>query len=178
MLRLWCAIFHRAFLSHTELFHLSLRVSKRLLELRDIHSWTKQDYRTACILQDDRLVTSLHEAAFTPVIQAQGSDEQQAKWVPKCLRFEVIGCYAQTELAHGNNVQGLETVARYDPVAQEFVISSPGAESAKWWIGGLGILVCCSTWALKMMIKLTICPIGKPCCSDSNPSTSVIFGLS
>lgn len=132
----------REFLGHTELLHLSLRVSKRLIELRDIHSWTEQEYRIACALQVDRLVISLHEAAFIPVILAQGSDEQQAKWVPRCRRFEVIGCYAQTELAHGNNVQGLETVARYDPAAQQFVISSPNVESTKWWVGGLGILVC------------------------------------
>lgn len=167
----------RAFLGHTELLHLSLRVSKRLIELRNIHSWTEQEYRIACALQDDRLVISLHDAAFIPVILAQGSDEQQAKWVPKCHSYEVTGCYAQTELAHGNNVQGLETVARYDPASREFVISSPRVESTKWWIGGLGVLVRYPTRALQAEAGLTICFIGKPCCSCGNPPTPVTFGL-
>lgn len=96
----------------------------------------------ACTLQDENLVISMHALAFTPVILAQGSAEQQAKWIPKCRRYEVVGCYAQTELAHGNNVQGLETTARYNPAAKEFVISSPSLDSTKWWMGGLGVLVC------------------------------------
>lgn len=109
--------------------------------LRDIHSWTPQEFLIACLLQDEGLVISLHSAAFTPVILAQGSDEQQAQWIPRCQSLEVVGCYAQTELSHGNNVQGLQTTAQYDPAVKEFVINSPGVESTKWWMGGLGILV-------------------------------------
>lgn len=133
---------HRAFLNHTELLHRSLYISKRLLELRDLHSWTEQEYRIASLLHDEGLVITLHEGTFIPVILAQGSDEQQTKWITKCRRYEIIGCYAQTELAHGNNVQGLETTARYDTETNEFIISSPRMESTKWWMGGLGILVC------------------------------------
>lgn len=28
--------------------------------------------------------------------------------------YEIIGCYCQTELGHGSDVQNLETVAEYD----------------------------------------------------------------
>jgi hypothetical protein len=43
--------------------------------------------------------------AFQPVINSQGSDEQQAIWLPKCMNHEILGCYMQTELGHGSNVQ-------------------------------------------------------------------------
>ncbi|RPB10878.1 acyl-CoA dehydrogenase NM domain-like protein [Morchella conica CCBAS932] len=135
-----CIKSKRPFLNTSQLLHLSLKISKRLLVLRDIHSWTPQEFLIACLLQDEGLVISLHNAAFTPVILAQGSDEQQAQWIPRCQSLEVVGCYAQTELSHGNNVQGLQTTAQYDPATKEFVIDSPGVESTKWWMGGLGIL--------------------------------------
>lgn len=48
------------------------------------------------------------------------------------------GCYAQTELGHGSNVQGLETTATYQPESKTFVLQSPGLTAMKWWIGGLG----------------------------------------
>ena len=53
-----------------------------------------------------------------------------------------MGCYAQTELAHGSNVQGLMTTATYDyeDGRDEFIIDSGGIEGAKWWIGGAGVL--------------------------------------
>ncbi|TYH49172.1 hypothetical protein ES332_D10G117600v1 [Gossypium tomentosum] len=52
--------------------------------------------------------------------------------------IEIIGCYAQTELGHGSNVQRLETTATFDPQTDEFVIHSPTLTSRKWRPGGLG----------------------------------------
>jgi acyl-CoA oxidase len=45
--------------------------------------------------------------------------------------MQIIGCYAQTELGHGSNVQGLETTATFDPDKDEFVIHSPTLTSSK-----------------------------------------------
>ncbi|MBA0628312.1 hypothetical protein Godav_023070 [Gossypium davidsonii] len=58
----------------------------------------------------------------------------RGSWMPR----EIIGCYAQTELGHGSNVQRLETTATFDPQTDEFVIHSPTLTSRKWWPGGLG----------------------------------------
>lgn len=51
----------------------------------------------------------------------------------------MIGCYCQTELGHGSDVQGLETTAEYDSKTQTFVINSPTVSSTKWWVGELGV---------------------------------------
>ncbi|KAK4389543.1 Peroxisomal acyl-coenzyme A oxidase 1 [Sesamum angolense] len=75
---------------------------------------------------------------FVPAIKGQGTDDQQQKWLPLAYKMQIIGCYAQTELGHGSNVQGLETTATFDPRTDEFVIHSPTLTSSKWWPGGLG----------------------------------------
>ena len=68
-----------------------------------------------------------------------GNDEQAAKYVPMCDNLNIFGCYAQTELGHGSNVQGLETTATLDLQTDEFIIHTPTIRAAKFWPGGLGI---------------------------------------
>nr|CAD1820666.1 unnamed protein product [Ananas comosus var. bracteatus] len=77
----------------------------------------------------------LLKGMFVPAIKGQGTDEQQQKWIPLVYKLQIIGCYAQTELGHGSNVQGLETTATFDPKTDEFVIHSPTLTSSK--VGGL-----------------------------------------
>ncbi|TVU29003.1 hypothetical protein EJB05_20545, partial [Eragrostis curvula] len=52
-------------------------------------------------------------------------------------KFQIIGCYAQTELGHGSNAQGLETTAFFfipRPMSLLY-IHSPTLTSSKWWLG-------------------------------------------
>ena len=49
----------------------------------------------------------------------------------------MLGCYAQTELGHGSDVQGLETTATFDITSQEFIIHTPSLRAAKFWPGEL-----------------------------------------
>ncbi|KAH7443592.1 hypothetical protein KP509_02G041400 [Ceratopteris richardii] len=87
---------------------------------------------------DEPAYTDLHWGMFIPAIKGQGTDEQQQKWLPLAYRQTIIGCYAQTELGHGSNVQGLETTATFDPSTDEFIVNTPTLTATKWWPGGLG----------------------------------------
>src|SRR3978361_353923 len=78
-------------------------------------------------------------------LESQMSPEQQAYWIPKADRFEILGCYAQTELGHGSNLHGIETTATFVPDTDEFIMNSPTLSSTKFWIGTLG---CWATHAI------------------------------
>lgn len=49
------------------------------------------------------------------------------------------GCYAMTETGHGSNVRDMETTARYDAKAGEFVVDTPHAGARKDWIGNAAL---------------------------------------
>ena len=52
--------------------------------------------------------------------------------------MDCIGCYAQTEIGHGSDVNGLETIAVFDKKTDEFVLSTPTITATKWWPGDMG----------------------------------------
>jgi acyl-CoA oxidase len=79
-----------------------------------------------------------HHGLFVATLNTLCTDEQKALWMPKAFSFEMIGCYAQTELGHGSNVRGLQTIATYDKQTQEIVLNTPTLTSIKWWPGTLG----------------------------------------
>nr|XP_009587601.1 peroxisomal acyl-coenzyme A oxidase 1-like isoform X1 [Nicotiana tomentosiformis] len=125
-------------LPRKELFKNTLRKAayawKRIIELR----LSEEEAAKLRHFVDEPAFTDLHWGMFIPAIKGQGTDEQQKKWLPLAYKMQIIGCYAQTELGHGSNVQGLETTATFDPQTDEFVIHSPTLTSSKWWPGGLG----------------------------------------
>ncbi|KAH8348698.1 hypothetical protein KR084_009946 [Drosophila pseudotakahashii] len=79
-----------------------------------------------------------HITMFVDVIKTQGTPEQVEKWAKAAENCNIIGTYAQTELAHGTNIRGLATRADFDPKTDEFVLNTPNLEAYKWWPGGLG----------------------------------------
>jgi len=54
------------------------------------------------------------------------------------VSLRIHGCYAQTELGHGSNVQGIETTATLDQTTDEWVIHTPVITATKFWPGELG----------------------------------------
>ena len=62
-----------------------------------------------------------------------------------------LGSFCMTELGHGSNVQGVETVAHYDHESDSFILNSPTDTSIKFWIGNLG-KTCSMTVAFAQLI--------------------------
>lgn len=79
----------------------------------------------------------IHFSMFLTFIRTQANEEQQARWLGPAQRAEFFGAYAQTELGHGSNLRGLETIATFDRATDEFVIHSPYLTSLKWWPTGI-----------------------------------------
>ncbi|KAI5478316.1 acyl-CoA oxidase [Pseudohyphozyma bogoriensis] len=126
------------YMSRTEKYQAGLRKEKRLAQLILEHDWSMEDQLLCEELLDMPAAFRLHRDMFSKTLAEQTTEEQKKLFLEPAQRFEIIGCYAQTELAHGSNVQGLETTATYDIDSKSFIIQSPGITSAKWWIGGLG----------------------------------------
>ncbi|GAA5974313.1 hypothetical protein JCM11641_006729 [Rhodosporidiobolus odoratus] len=126
------------YLSRTDKYKAGLRKDKRLVQLTRELGWNGEDVKVAEEMLDFPSAFGLHSTMFMKTLRAQTTDEQKKLFLEPAERFEIIGCYAQTEIAHGSNVQGLETTATYDPETKEFVLQSPSLTAMKWWIGGLG----------------------------------------
>jgi acyl-CoA oxidase len=51
---------------------------------------------------------------FVVTLRNLCTDKQKKMFYEPAMKAEIIGCYAQTELSHGSDVQSLETTATYD----------------------------------------------------------------
>ncbi|KAJ7948386.1 Acyl-coenzyme A oxidase [Quillaja saponaria] len=65
-----------------------------------------------------------------------GTKRHHDKWLRDTENYLIKGCFAMTELGHGSNVRGIETVSTYDSNTGEFVINTPSESAQKYWIGG------------------------------------------
>ncbi|CAN6877620.1 unnamed protein product [Brassica oleracea var. botrytis] len=65
-----------------------------------------------------------------------GTKRHHEKWLKDTEDYHVKGCFAMTELGHGNN--GREQyflMTTYDPRTEEFVINTPCESAQKYWTG-------------------------------------------
>ncbi|XP_077249949.1 acyl-CoA oxidase 2 [Tasmannia lanceolata] len=68
-----------------------------------------------------------------------GTKKHRDKYFDAIDSLDYPGCFAMTELHHGSNVQGLQTIARFDPITDEFIIDTPNDGAIKWWIGNAAV---------------------------------------
>lgn len=78
----------------------------------------------------------VHIHLWGGAVKYLGTKRHHDKWLKRTEDYDVIGCFALTELGHGSNVRGIETVATYDASTEEFVINTPCESAQKYWIGG------------------------------------------
>ncbi|SMR60979.1 unnamed protein product [Zymoseptoria tritici ST99CH_3D1] len=126
------------FLGRVDKWEHALGKAKKVRQLAVKHNWGDLEKRVANDLISEPLPYALHEGMYLVTLRDQGTPAQHEKYLKPAENFEHIGCYAQTELGHGSNVRGLETLAIWNPEDQTFIIHSPHLTSSKWWIGSLG----------------------------------------
>eukprot|EP00730_Choanoeca_flexa_P009175 TRINITY_DN12600_c1_g2_i29.p1 TRINITY_DN12600_c1_g2~~TRINITY_DN12600_c1_g2_i29.p1 ORF type:complete len:668 (+),score=194.81 TRINITY_DN12600_c1_g2_i29:1242-3245(+) len=126
------------FASRQERYERALEKTIRLVELVRDNGVSKDDAILMRLCIREQLPLGLHWVMFIPAIKGQGTEEQQAKWLPLAETLQIVGTYAQTEMGHGTFLRGLETTATYDPSTQAFDLHSPTLTSIKWWPGTLG----------------------------------------
>ncbi|KAJ3094983.1 fatty-acyl coenzyme A oxidase, partial [Phlyctochytrium planicorne] len=80
----------------------------------------------------------VHEMLFKTVLNFFSGDDQREELLRKADHYEMLGCFAMTELGHSSSLRDLETVATLDKERDEWVILSPTLTSIKWWIGMAG----------------------------------------
>ncbi|KAL2906007.1 Acyl-coenzyme A oxidase 2 peroxisomal [Bienertia sinuspersici] len=81
-----------------------------------------------------------------------GTKKHKDKYFDGIDNLDYMGCFAMTELHHGSNVQGLQTVATFDPFTDEFVIDTPNDGAIKWWIGNAAVHGKFATVFAKLML--------------------------
>ncbi|MDP2434248.1 MAG: hypothetical protein Q8P67_00725 [archaeon] len=112
---------------------------RKVLELVEEHSLGPIEERMLKYYAGVAFI-SLHDNVFLPTLLGMSDDEQLAEWAPMALSYQWIGCYAQTEIAHGSNVRGLRTTCTYLQDSDQLEIHTPDLGAVKWWPGCMGIV--------------------------------------
>ncbi|EGC30018.1 hypothetical protein DICPUDRAFT_158324 [Dictyostelium purpureum] len=88
--------------------------------------------------------SSVHWGLFAGSVACLGTEKHE-KYFNDIDTCKMNGCFALTELGHGSNVKGVETIAEYDPATQEFIIHTPSDTAQKIWIGNAATYGCFAT---------------------------------
>ncbi|MFK7989358.1 MAG: acyl-CoA dehydrogenase [Sandaracinaceae bacterium] len=76
---------------------------------------------------------------FGGAILNLGTEKHHRAYLADVGSARLLGGFAMTELGHGSNVRELETVARWDPERDAFVLHTPSRSARKEWIGNAAL---------------------------------------
>lgn len=71
---------------------------------------------------------------YAKTLMVLGSDYHK-QYAQRAFEGKDFGCFALTEIAHGSNVQGCITTAKYVEEGEYFVLNTPHERGLKYWIG-------------------------------------------
>lgn len=81
----------------------------------------------------------VHFGLFGGSIFLLGTRRHHEQYLRDVGSLRLPGCFAMTETGHGSNVRDIETTARYDAAAGEFVINTPVPRARKDYIGNAAL---------------------------------------
>jgi len=84
----------------------SMRVVLRNFKREDIH-FTQGQTEASILRFGYQLPGSLHTGMYVTGIEMLGTEGQKKEWIDMVVNGNMIGCYAQTEIGHGSDVQEL-----------------------------------------------------------------------
>ena len=88
----------------------------------------------------------LNMSLVCPTIEMLGSEAQKAKYLPKLVSFESIGCWGLTEADYGSDASSIETTA--EPISGGFRLNG-----SKKWIGNAHFADVMIIWARNTQTK-------------------------
>ncbi|SNX88033.1 related to acyl-coenzyme A oxidase 1 [Melanopsichium pennsylvanicum] len=129
----------RVFQSRNDRFLKGQKIALRYFEIRNEHGLEKKDADMLRLFTDEYLPIQVAESMAQPTLMRQASQQQWAEWGPMVRSGRWLGCYMQTELAHGSNLSAMRTTATLDMQKDEWIINTPEPSAGKVWIGGSGL---------------------------------------
>lgn len=128
------------YLSYEDQFKYQLEHAAEAIQLTRDNPKFMMQHMAGEIQMSDMFKTNgigIHFFMFLTFLKSNSTKEQLDQWLELAQEGRFLGCYCQTELGHGSNLRGLETMATFDKVTDEFVIHSPTLTSLKWWPTGM-----------------------------------------
>lgn len=116
---------------------LHIRRNKRLVEYNFALSTASERYAYLTALFSHDVSNLSPHTMFVDVLK-RANRPHFASLIKAAENYNVVGCFALTEIAHGSNSKNLRTTATYNPTTQGFLVHTPDIEAAKCWVGNLG----------------------------------------
>ena len=131
---------HEEYMSYVDQYKSQLERAAHAIEITRSNPLFMTKHMAGKVQMGDLFNSSgifIHFMMFLTFLRSNGTDEQKERWLDLAMEGKFIGCYAQTELGHGSNLRGIETIATFNQETDEFVIHSPTLTSLKWWPTGM-----------------------------------------
>ncbi|CEP02862.1 unnamed protein product (mitochondrion) [Plasmodiophora brassicae] len=109
-------------------FHDYLKAPNRFIDAVGLLSFHGPNIATKC---------AVNFGLFGGTVIALGTEKHRKRYADRIAKLLVRGGFALTELGHGSNARGVETIATYDHTIKGFILHSPTETSQKFWIGNL-----------------------------------------